>query len=121
MAPLDVVVDPEARPKNISVVAEMTVPRISPVVEYVDGTITVMCGGAFEKKSGYQCNIIDVFTENTSSPIQVTYTEEENTPGFSLLVALSGIVAAASVISSRREQNQNDLKAQRAVSRHELK
>ena len=106
---------------NVSVVAEMTIPRISPVVEYVDGTITVMCGGAFEKNSGYQCNIIDVFTENTSSPIQVTYTEEEDTPGFSLLVALSGIFAAASVISSRREQNQNDLKAQRAVSRHELK
>ena len=89
---------------DVSVVAEMTIPRISPVVEYVDGTITVMCGGAFEKNSGYQCNIIDVFTENTSSPIQVTYTEEENTPGFSLLVALSGIFAAASVISSRREQ-----------------
>ena len=76
---------------NVSVVAEMTIPRISPVVEYVDGTITVMCGGAFEKKSGHQCNIIDQFTENTSIPIQVTYTEEESTPGFSFLVAVSGI------------------------------
>ena len=96
---------------DVSVVAEMTIPRISPVVEYVDGTITVMCGGAFEKTSGYQCNIIDQFTENTSSPIQVTYTEEENTPGFSLLIAVSGIFAAASFISSRREQNKHDLKS----------
>ena len=93
---------------NVSVVAEMTIPRISPVVEYVDGTISVMCGGAFEKKSGHQCNIIDQFTENTSSPIQVTYTEEESTPGFSFLVAVSGIFAAATVISSRREQDQHD-------------
>jgi len=87
---------------NVSIVAEMTIPRISPMVENIDGTITVMCGGAFEKNSGHQCNIIDRFTENTSSPIQVTYAEDKNTPGFSLLVAVSGIFAAASFISSRR-------------------
>lgn len=107
---------------NISIVAEMTIPRISPVVENIDGTITVMCGGAFETNSGHQCNVIDRFTENTSSPIQVTYTEEEdfgwfseeadeNTPGFSLLIAVAGILLAASVISSRREQNKHDLKS----------